>query len=62
VNDQEFAARAASFWDQAGITEPFPRTLERAVAWALPLAVVKLPRLGLLELRNWLEQRNINST
>jgi hypothetical protein len=47
------------FWDQAGITEPCPRSLERAIAWALPLTVVKLPRLGLLELRSWLEQRNI---
>jgi hypothetical protein len=59
VTDQEIFARAEKFWGQAGITEPFPRSLERAVAWALPLTVVKLPRLGLLELRNWMEQRNI---
>ncbi len=57
--DQEIIARAEKFWSQAGITEPFPRSLERAVAWALPLAVVKLPRLGLLELQDWLERRNI---
>jgi hypothetical protein len=59
VTDQEIAARAAKFWGQAGITESFPRSLERAVAWALPLVVVKLPRLCLPELRGWLEQRNI---
>lgn len=59
MTDQEIFDRAEKFWSQAGITEPFPRFLERAVAWALPLTVVKLPRLGLLELRNWLEQRNI---
>lgn len=59
MTDQETIARAEKFWDQAGIFEPFPRFLERAVAWALPLTVVKLPRLGLLELRDWLERRNI---
>lgn len=59
MTDHEIVARAEKFWDQAEITEPFPRSLERAVAWALPLTVVKLPRLGLLELRNWMEQRNI---
>ena len=59
MTDQEIFDRAEKFWSQAGITEPFPRFLERAVAWALPLTVVKLPRLGLLELRDWLERRNI---
>ncbi|MFZ5448914.1 MAG: ImmA/IrrE family metallo-endopeptidase [Thermodesulfobacteriota bacterium] len=59
MTDQEISARARRFWDLAGVTEPFPRSLERAVAWALPLAVVKLPRLGLLELRSWLERRNL---
>jgi hypothetical protein len=62
VTDWEFATRAEKFWGQAGIMEPFPRSLERAIAWALPLTVVKLPRLRLLELRNWLEQRNIPFT
>jgi Zn-dependent peptidase ImmA (M78 family) len=60
VTEQEIIARADKFWGQAGITEAFPRSLERAVAWALPLVVVKLPRLRLQELRNWLEQRNIS--
>jgi hypothetical protein len=59
VTDQEIIARAETFWGQAGITESFPRSLERAVAWALPLVVVKLPRLCLPELRDWLEQRSI---
>jgi hypothetical protein len=62
VTDQEISTRAEKFWDQAAIAEPFPRSLERALAWALPLTVVKLPRLGLLELRNWLEHRNIAFT
>jgi hypothetical protein len=59
VTDQEIIARAEKFWGQAAITESFPRSLERAVAWALPLVVVKLPRLCLQELRDWLEQRHI---
>ena len=59
MTDQEIVARAEKFWGRAGITEPYPRSLERAVAWALPLVVVKLPRLGLQELRDWLEERSI---
>ena len=62
MTDQEIIARAEKFWAQAAITESFPRSLERAVAWALPLVVVKLPRLCLQELRDWLEQRNIPLT
>ena len=62
MTDPEIIARAEKFWVQAGITESFPRSLERAVAWALPLVVVKLPRLCLPELRGWLQQRNIPFT
>jgi len=37
----------------------FPCDLEQAILWVLPLAIVKLPRLGLSSLRRWLEDRNI---
>jgi hypothetical protein len=33
------------FWIAAGELEPFPRKLEGPVAWALPLAIFKVPRL-----------------
>jgi hypothetical protein len=59
LSDMNVAEWASNFWRRAGVPEPFPRSLESAVAWALPLAVVKLPRLGLRELREWLAERGI---
>lgn len=60
MSDIDAAEWAANFWRRAGGPEPFPRSLECAVAWALPLAVVRLPRLGLRELREWLAERGIS--
>lgn len=57
--DLDVAAWAASFWRRAGQPETFPRALDAAVAWVLPLAVVRLPRLGLRELTDWLAERGI---
>lgn len=37
---------ARAFWKEAGEEEPFPRSLRRAIAWAVPLTVMFLPRLG----------------
>src|SRR6202165_681900 len=34
-----------AFWAGAGEMEPYPRRLEQAVSWALPLAIAKVPRL-----------------
>lgn len=48
------------FWGLAGETEPFPRTLERSIALALPIAVVRLPRLYLNDIENWLNYRKIS--
>ncbi|MCI0410470.1 MAG: hypothetical protein L0191_18235 [Acidobacteria bacterium] len=59
MTDQEAARWAQRFWRLVGRTEPFPRSLESSVAWALPLAVVKLPHLGLSELRSWLSRKGI---
>lgn len=44
------------FWEAAGGCEPFPRSLESSVLWALPLAIVKLPRLWIRDVENWLNQ------
>lgn len=42
------------FWQLCGETELFPRNLERSVAFALPISVIKLPRLKLNHIENWL--------
>lgn len=47
------------FWARAREPEPFPRNLERPIMWALPLAVVKLPRLWVRDVEVWLERRGI---
>ena len=59
MTEQQIVALAERFWRTAGQVEPFPRSLETAVPWALPLAIVKLPRLGMVELRCWLARRGI---
>ena len=59
MTDQEAARWAQRFWRLVGRAEPFPRSLESSVAWALPLAIVKLPHLGLSELRSWLSRKGI---
>lgn len=50
---------AAEFWKLAGRKEAFPRSLEPAVYWALPLAVVRLPRLRLSSINQWLANRDV---
>jgi hypothetical protein len=50
---------AEEFWEQAGKAEPFPRVLEPAVLWVLPLAVFKLPRLWVRDVQGWLAARGV---
>lgn len=47
------------FWTRAGQLEPFPRSLEESVLWALPLVVEKIPRLRVTDVEDWLKQNNI---
>ncbi len=47
------------FWDLAGEVEPFPRSLERTIALALPIAIIKMPRLALGSIETWLRSRQI---
>ena len=49
-----------SFWEMAGEVEPFPRYLERSIAMALPIAIVKLPHLALGSIETWLKLRKIS--
>jgi len=60
LNDQEIVALSHRFWRMSGRTEAFPRELEIAVAWALPLAVLKMPHLSVSNLRNWLRTQRIS--
>lgn len=48
------------FWRKAGGPEPFPRNLEQSILWALPLAVLKLPRLCVRDVEECLQQRGIS--
>lgn len=55
--DSSDQALADLFWQLSGIEEDFPRSLERALAFALPIALVKLPHLRLWDIERWLSQR-----
>ena len=59
MTNKEVTAWAERFWLSAGRVEPFPRSLESSVVWALPLAVIKLPHLGLFNMNEWLIQKGI---
>ena len=50
---------ASTFWAAAGESEQFPRNLRKAIANALPLTVVFLPRLRASEVNTWLQQQSI---
>src|SRR2546423_9238676 len=47
------------FRQRCGEVEPFPRSLERAVTLALPVALVKLSRPMLRDIERWLERRGV---
>lgn len=55
----ECADTVALFWSLSGEPESFPRSLERPLALALPVALVKLPRLQLKDIENWLLHRDV---
>lgn len=57
--DKDVVRCAEMFWKRVGKCEQFPRTLETPISWALPIAIVKLPELGLKEIHQWLQDRNI---
>ena len=41
-----------NFWSAAGEIEPFPRRLESAISWGLPLAILKIPRLCVTDVKS----------
>jgi hypothetical protein len=48
---------ADDFWQRVGEPEPFPRRLEGAIVWTLPVFVVRLRGLSLCAARRWLLRR-----
>jgi hypothetical protein len=55
--DNESRDAVETFWRLSGDIEPFPRNLEFPLALALPVALVKLPRLHLESIERWLMSR-----
>lgn len=59
MNHQDATVWSEKFWSLVGRKEPFPRSLESSVAWALPLAIVKLPHLELFQLKGWFLRKGV---
>ncbi len=57
--DAESADLVREFWAVAGGEEPFPRNLERSLALALPVTLVRVPRLQLRHAAAWLHERGV---
>ena len=50
---------AGQFWDSTGLHDVFPRRIEQAIAFRLPLALVGLSPLTVAAIDQWLELRDI---
>ncbi len=50
---------AEAFWERAGGAEPAPRNLRGPIAYALPLAIVLLPRLRVAGVDDWLRRQSV---
>jgi len=52
---------AEDFWEGLPFADAFPRKIEEAIAFRLPLALVKLPALSVNLVRDWLHNRQIRA-
>src|SRR5947208_702339 len=52
---------AGTFWEMAGMREPFPRSLRGPIARTLPMILIGLPRLRLDAARAWLIDNCVGS-
>lgn len=57
--DTESSDLVRAFWRAGGGEDTYPRNLERALALALPVTLVKLARLHLHDVDRWLRARNV---
>src|SRR5437870_5274630 len=48
-----------SFWLRAGHSDHFPRDMESAVAWATPLAILKIPNLWIADVNLYFHKRQL---
>lgn len=55
------AARAEAFWRATPSRDTFPREIERAIAHALPVAVIRLPHLTVAAVTDWLRHRGVGA-
>jgi hypothetical protein len=52
---------AEAFWDGTGLHDTFPRKIEQAIAFKLPVALVGLSLLKIAAIGQWLQQRDITT-
>ena len=52
---------AREFWRGTNLDDKFPRDIEKAVALKLPLALVKMPRITVPDVRRWLYARRLRA-
>lgn len=57
--DEALQSVAEGFWAQVGEPEPYPRSLETSVLWALPVAISKTRDLSVDSVENWLRRRGV---
>jgi hypothetical protein len=50
---------AEGFWAQVGEPEPYPRTLEASVMWVSPVAILKMRKLSVDSVEDWLRRRDV---
>ena len=60
--NNEVSGAVDLFWQLAGQREQYPRSLERPLALALPVALVKMPRLTLVSIEHYLRLRQVPFT
>jgi Zn-dependent peptidase ImmA (M78 family) len=59
MHRKQYKFIADEFWMAAGGRELFPCQLESSVLWALPVAVIKFPRLWVSDVEAWLAERGV---
>lgn len=59
MNDRDVVDQARAFWKRADVDQSFPRNIESAVVWSLPLAVLRVPNLTTNAVCAWLSARGL---
>ena len=60
MSEAQLVRVADGFWQAARhLDAQFPRDIESAIAWSVPLFVVRLPHVSVREIQNYLRQRQM---